>query len=147
MAIYEFICKGCKVIWEREASMKKAPSRSRCPECKKLSERYWGNIPVIFNGSDYHTVKRNQHNLVYKDKAKAKEVHEGLVDIAKKQAEEQTSPYKKVVLKDGVMDTLHKEGKVTRKTDTQLKDSQKTTEKIKASVYNNHSGYRNLGNR
>ena len=147
MAIYEFICKGCKVIWEREASMKKAPSRSRCPECKKLSERYWGNIPVIFNGSDYHTVKRNQHNLVYKDKAKAKEVKEGLVDIAKKQAEEQVSPYTNIVVKEGVIDALHKEGQLTKKTDQQLKDAKKTTEKIRSSLINTHSGYRNLGNK
>ena len=147
MAIYEFICKKCKVIWEREASMKNAPSRSRCPECKKLSERYWGNIPVIFNGSDYHTVKRNQHNLVYKDKAKAKEVKEGLVDIAKKQAEEQVSPYTNIVVKEGVIDALHKEGQLTKKTDQQLKDAKKTTEKIRSSLNNTHSGYRNLGNK
>jgi len=127
--------------------MKKAPSRSRCPECKKLKDRNWTATPVIFNGSDYYTNTRKQHNLIYKDKAKAKEVKEGLVDIAKRQAEEKTSPYKKISLKDGVLDTLHKKGKVTRKTNKQLKDSQETTEKIKASVYNNHSGYRNLGNR
>ena len=147
MAIYEFICKKCKVIWEREASMKNAPSRSRCPECKKLSERYWGNIPVIFNGSDYHTVKRNQHNLVYKDKAKAKEVKEGLVDIAKKQAEEQVSPYTNIVVKEGVIDALHKEGQLTKKTDQQLKDAKKTTEKIRSSLINTHPSFRKLDNK
>ena len=147
MAIYEFICHDCKVLWEREASMKKAPSRSRCPECKKLKDRHWGNIPVIFNGCDFHTVKRNQHNLVYKDKAKAKEVHEGLVDIAKKQAEEKTSPYKKITLKKGALDTLHEQGKLTRKTQKEIKNGKEISKKLRNSMYDNHAGYRNLNNK
>ncbi len=74
MAIYEFICHDCEVIWEREAAMSKAPSRSRCPECKKLSNRHWGDVPVMFNGKDYYTNKRKQHKLVYEDKAKGKSI-------------------------------------------------------------------------
>jgi len=143
MAIYEFNCKGCKIVWEREASMKKAPSRSRCPECKKLSERYWGNIPVIFNGSDYHTVKRNQHNLVYKDKAKAKEVHEGLVDSAKKQAEETKSPYINYTISKESFESL----KPVKKTKEQLKSTKKSYDELKESVYNNSKSYRDSGNK
>ena len=63
MAIYEFICHDCEVIWEREAPMSKAPSRSRCPECKKLKNRHWGDDPVTFNGNDYYTNKRTEHNI------------------------------------------------------------------------------------
>jgi len=50
-------------------------------------------------------------------------------------------------VKEGAIDALHKEGQLTKKTDKQLKDSQETTEKIRSSMYNNHSGYRNLGNK
>jgi len=47
MAYYEWVCKDCKLIWEREYDMGKAPDRTRCPECSKLSERHFdGSINV-----------------------------------------------------------------------------------------------------
>jgi len=56
---YEFICHPCKLIWDKEYSMKKAPARSRCPECNKLSEQNWSNkqTAVHFIG-EFHTNKR-----------------------------------------------------------------------------------------
>ena len=143
MAIYEFICHDCKVLWEREAPMSKAPSRSYCPECKKLKDRHWGNIPVIFNGCDFHTVKRNTHNLVYKDKAKAKEVHEGLLDSAKKQAEESNSPYKKYTISKEKFESM----KPRRKTKEEQESTKNSQKELKESVYNNSQSYRNLGKR
>jgi len=98
MAIYEFICHDCSVIWEREAPMSKAPSRSRCPECNKLSNRHWGDVPLMFNGEGYYTNTRKRHNLVYHDKQEAKRVQEELVDITKKRMENAKSPYKKLTI-------------------------------------------------
>ena len=143
MAIYEFICHNCEVIWEREAPMSKAPSRSRCPECKKLSNRHWGEVPVMFNGADYHTNKRKQHNLVYNDKAKSKEVQEQLLNASKKMAEEQKSPYKKITLTEKGIQKLG----LTRKSEEQLKTTQKIYDDVKSSVYNNSAAYRNLKKR
>ena len=59
MPQYEFICHPCKLVWDKEYSMKKAPERSRCPECNKLSNQNWGNkqTAVHFIG-DFHTNKR-----------------------------------------------------------------------------------------
>ena len=56
---YEFICHPCKLVWEKEYSMKKAPWRSRCPECTKLSHQNWSNkhTAVHFKG-EFHTNKR-----------------------------------------------------------------------------------------
>jgi len=56
---YEFICHPCKLIWDKEYSMKKAPERSRCPECNKLSHQNWSNkqTAVHFIG-EFHTNKR-----------------------------------------------------------------------------------------
>ena len=56
---YEFICHPCKLVWDKEYSMKKAPARSRCPECNKLSEQNWSNkqTAVHFIG-EFHTNKR-----------------------------------------------------------------------------------------
>lgn len=56
MPIYEWICHDCKILWERECALGKAPSRTRCPECKKLSERNFDNINVSWgDDTDFHT--------------------------------------------------------------------------------------------
>jgi len=143
MAIYEFICHDCEVIWEREAAMSKAPSRSRCPECKKLSNRHWGEVPVMFNGSDYYTNKRKQHNLVYNDKAKGKEIAENLLDATKRMSEETKSPYTQYTPTEAGM--IANGGR--RKTDKDREMSQSMGLEIKKSVYNNSQAYRNLGKR
>jgi len=56
---YEFICHPCKLVWDKEYSMKNAPARSRCPECNKLSHQNWSNkqTAVHFIG-ECHTNKR-----------------------------------------------------------------------------------------
>ena len=140
MAIYEFICHDCEVIWEREAPMSKAPSRSRCPECKKLKNRHWGDVPVMFNGKDYYTNKRKQHKLVYEDKAKGKEVMENLLDATKRMGEETKSPYKKISITDEGIKAYG--GR--RKTEADRKMSKEMGEKMKESVYNNSAAYRKL---
>ena len=143
MAIYEFICHDCQVIWEREAPMSKAPSRSRCPECKKLKNRHWGEVPVMFNGKDYYTNKRKQHKLVYEDKDKGKEVAENLLDATKRMSETAISPYSKYTLSKEGFESLNP----TRKSQGQLESDKKGREELNASVYNNSQAYRNLGKR
>jgi len=143
MAIYEFICHDCEVIWEREAPMSKAPSRSRCPECKKLKNRHWGDVPVMFNGNDYYTNKRKQHKLVYEDKAKGKEVMENLLDATKRMSETAISPYSKYTLSKEGFESLNPK----RKSQDQLESDKKGREELNASVYNNSQAYRNLGKR
>ena len=147
MAIYEFICHDCEVIWEREAAMSKAPSRSRCPECKKLSNRHWGEVPVMFNGDGYYTNTRKQHHLVHNDRTKAKQVKEELLDIAKKQSENQVSPYKPVVLDETKIEQAHAEGKIRRKTLEEQDFERKQADEIRGSLYNNSAAYRKLGKR
>jgi len=58
MPIYDFVCHECKLLFEKEHSMLKAPSRSRCPECNKLSSRNYQEIAVHFKGIDFHTNRR-----------------------------------------------------------------------------------------
>ena len=140
MAIYEFICHDCKVIWEREAAMSKAPSRSRCPECKKLSERHWGDVPLVFNGAGYYTNKRKQHKLVYEDKAKGKEVMENILDASKRMAEDKKTPYGSYTMNaNGV-----KAFGGRRKTEAEKRGSEKITRDVASSVYNNSEAYRKL---
>jgi hypothetical protein len=48
MSRYEWACKECNLYWEKEYRMGKAPNRTKCPKCEKLSHRYWLNsIPAV----------------------------------------------------------------------------------------------------
>ena len=56
MPFYEWICHDCKLMWERECDLGKAPGRTRCPECKKLSNRNFESINVSWGDDmDFHT--------------------------------------------------------------------------------------------
>ena len=52
MAIYEWICRDCNIWWDRDLSVGKAPDRTRCPKCKKLSHRYWQQQGVTVSYKD-----------------------------------------------------------------------------------------------
>tara|TARA_R100000008_G_C3535261_1_gene141621 strand:- start:298 stop:747 length:450 start_codon:yes stop_codon:yes gene_type:complete len=60
MPIYDFVCYDCKLIFEKEYSMKKAPSRSKCPECNKLSSRDYQEIAIHFKGDCYTNRRKAQ---------------------------------------------------------------------------------------
>jgi len=53
MAIYEFMCKECKLYFEKERPMNKAPSSSKCPKCKKQAKRYYGDMNFICKGGGW----------------------------------------------------------------------------------------------
>ncbi len=61
MGTFEWICRDCDIYWDREYDMGKAPTRTRCPKCNKLSNRYWQNqnVSVKFgDDKDFHTVRQ-----------------------------------------------------------------------------------------
>jgi predicted nucleic acid-binding Zn ribbon protein len=48
MPKYEWICKECNIFWDREYRIGRAPDKTKCPTCKKLSHRYYqNNIPAV----------------------------------------------------------------------------------------------------
>ena len=53
MPVYDFICHKCKLFFEKEYSMKNAPTKSRCPECNKLSNQNYQQVAVHFKGECY----------------------------------------------------------------------------------------------
>lgn len=58
MPIYEFKCEDCRLIFEKKASMKRAPKSAKCPECtKKVNRNFEAPPPVIFKGTDYRQNK------------------------------------------------------------------------------------------
>jgi len=71
MAYFEWVCKDCKIYWEREYPVGTAPKRTKCPKCRALSQKYWQNQGVNISfcddgagnkgnkgAMDFHTVKR-----------------------------------------------------------------------------------------
>ena len=59
MATYEWVCPQCQIWWDREYKMGTAPDRTKCPECKKLSNRKWDVAPpVIFKGAGWTGVNK-----------------------------------------------------------------------------------------
>ena len=64
MPIYDFVCHECKVIFEREHSMKTAPARSRCPDCNKLSSRDYQDIAIHFKGDCYTNRRKAQRGAM-----------------------------------------------------------------------------------
>ena len=60
MAIFEWACQGCSIYWERELPVGKAPDRTLCLKCKKLSDRYFANQGINVkwgDDQDFHTVR------------------------------------------------------------------------------------------
>jgi len=72
MAIFEWICRDCMIYWDRDCPVGKAPKKTKCPKCTKLSGKYYQNsgMAISFkddgcgnaNGTggamDFHTVKQ-----------------------------------------------------------------------------------------
>jgi putative FmdB family regulatory protein len=53
MPIYEFKCDDCRVILEKESSMKDAPTELVCIGCKKVLKRYYGSMNFICKGDGW----------------------------------------------------------------------------------------------
>jgi len=91
MPQYEFICHPCKLIWDKEYSMKNAPARSRCPECNKLSHQNWSNkqTAVHFIG-EFHTNKRLAEKT-FTNQSDLKKLANALVDKTRESIEESST--------------------------------------------------------
>lgn len=100
MAIFEWICKDCNIFWDKEYSIGKAPDRTRCPKCKKLSSRYWqGNMPAVhfnvkgFPDRDRKLAKTGGHVAGDSD-----EVAKELINDSKKAMQHGNAMYQRVTL-------------------------------------------------
>ena len=76
MPIYEWVCRDCNIWWDRECDVGKAPKRTKCPKCGKLSNRYWQqqNVAISFKDdgncnkdnpgvNDFQTVRRRYQKV------------------------------------------------------------------------------------
>jgi predicted nucleic acid-binding Zn ribbon protein len=64
VAIFEYACDKCSIFWEREAGVGKAPKWTKCPECGKRGNRYFGSAPnVQFRGKNLYEFHTNRSRL------------------------------------------------------------------------------------
>ena len=155
MTLYEWICRDCDIFWERDCQMGKAPNRTKCPKCKKLSGRYYenANVGVSFkddgqgNGgkgaSDFHTVRQGYKKIMEKgyDKDAANRFLRSNIEISKKAMLDESHRYKPVHIN---YEKFASEGKAKRLSSTQIAKKVETCKKLTQEAYDraNKLGYR-----
>lgn len=56
MSFYDYGCDPCRIVWEEEYPIGKAPKTKKCPECGKRGARVFLDAPALhFKGPDFHT--------------------------------------------------------------------------------------------
>ena len=117
MANYNWICRECSIYWDRECNIGKAPNRTRCPKCTKLSHRYYQkeNIGISFkDDKDFHTVRRRYQKHAEKgyDKDSANRFLRRQIETSRNAQDDESFRYKPANLnyekmaQDGIVKNL-----------------------------------------
>jgi len=158
MPTYEWVCRECKIFWDRECRLGKAPDRTRCPECNKLSSRYWQQqgVGVSFkddgcgnSGStagDFHTVKRRyqKHAEDGYDQNSANNFLRRQIEASRNSQDDETYRYKSANLN---YEKFVEEGKARRLTDKEALEKKERAKKLTIEAYDraNKMGYKDIG--
>ena len=154
--IYEWICRECVIYWDREYRMGKAPSRTRCPKCKKLSGRYWqNNLPAVhfnvygFPDRDRKLAKTGGHVSGDSD-----EMAKSLIQDSKNAMQHGNAMYQRVNFNpEGWNEAASKlSGEERTKAgyfkpinDKRKQEKQRTVEKMTGDAYNKHLPEKTVG--
>ena len=87
MALYEFDCSACKLIFEVDAPMAEAPTEYDCPECEVECDRYWdaNRLPGLKVAGTKHKVKVGHDDV--------KKVYEKSIEHSKEYLANPQNPY------------------------------------------------------
>jgi len=146
MPTYEWICKECNLYWDREYDIAKAPNKTRCPECKKLSHRYWQNqnVSISFKddgcgnknstAGDFHTVKQRyrKHNKEGFDQKSANTFLHRSISETRERMEDDGGRYKPVYLRP---DRLVATGEARKLSDREVAEKIEKARKLTADTY------------
>lgn len=141
MAKFDWGCPDCEIFWEREYPVGKAPKRTRCPECGKLSERYMGNMNINIsfkddgtgnrgNGAmDFHTVRRRYQNHSKNgfDKDSANRFLNRSIKETKERISDETGRYKQYNIN---YEAMARDGLVRRRSDAEAAKATETAKKL-----------------
>ena len=128
MAIYEYSCKECKIIWECDFPFAKQEKKTPCPECNADCGQNWdrGDIPVHFKGAGWTGVnKRTGYNKI----GGSDEVNLRLQDETKKRMETGWQHYARYTPPQKVLDQARK------LTPTESANKMKVAKKIMDETY------------
>jgi len=158
MPIYEWICRECSIYWDRELALGKAPDRTRCPKCNKLSSRYWQQqgVAVSFkddgtgnkgsNAGDFHTVKRRyqKHAEMGWDEKSSKTWLRKAARETKERTDSTEGKYKAMNIK---WDKLAKDQGRKKLSDKETAQKVERAKKLTEQAYNNatNMGYKDIG--
>lgn len=54
MAVYEYKCKKCNILFEENYDLGKAPQNTKCPNCKTKCIRFFSPPMIQFIGSGFY---------------------------------------------------------------------------------------------
>lgn len=140
MAIYEFVCNDCRLIWDKEASVKNAPKKSKCPKCSKLCEKNWeSHAPETHFKGDFHTnvVKNRNFQRNGMDKDTAERFYDSAIKASKESIDKGWQAYSRYTPN---IDNLNKNGANIRKlTDREVANKLDYSKKLTEAVYKEHN--------
>jgi hypothetical protein len=149
MAIFEWICQECNIYWERDLPVGKAPDRTRCPKCKKLSERYYANQNLQHSWGedrDFHTVRQRFKKHAEKgwDKTAADRWLDGSIQASKDAMNDERFRYKPAKFN---FEKLAEDGHVKRLSDKESAEKRERAGKLTQQAYDeaNKKGYKDIG--
>lgn len=149
MAIFEWICQDCNVYWERDLPVGKAPDRTRCPKCNKLSERYYANQNIQHSwgeDKDFHTVRQRftKHAQKGWDKTAADRWLDGSIQASKDAMNDERFRYKPARIN---YEKMAQDGKVKRLSDKEAAEKRERARKLTQQAYDvaNEKGYKDIG--
>lgn len=148
MPNYNWICRECSIYWDRECAIGKAPERTRCPKCKKLSHRYYEamNIGVSFNDDkDFHTVRRRYQKHAEKgyDKDSANRFLRRQIEASKNSQDDESFRYKSANFR---WDKMAEDGVVKKLSDKKAIAKRERARKLTEDAYHraNKMGYKDI---
>jgi len=157
MAYFEWICQECKIYWEREYPVGGAPKRTKCPECKSLSHRYWQNqgVNISFcddgvgnrnNGAnDFHTVKRRyqKHAEEGFDRDSGNRFLRRSIKETEERIDSEAGKYKSMNMD---WDKLAEDRGARKLSETEAKGKVENAKKLTEDAYNkaNNMGYKDI---
>lgn len=124
--IFEYLCKSCDLIIERDFKIGKANKKVKCPDCNKMAGRYYGNAPAVhFKGMDFQTNRSREmkYRRYGMDKDRAQMFYKESIEATKKRIDSKDTVYSNYTI---TPQEAAKRG-AKRKTEEQLKKSLDTS--------------------
>ncbi len=149
MAIFEWLCQDCNIYWDRDLPVGKAPDRTRCPKCKKLSERYFANQNLQHSwgdDKDFHTVRSRYKRHAEKgyDKTAADKFLNRSIEETKRTMNDENFRYRPAHIN---YEKLAEDGIVKKLSDKETSKKIERAGKLTQQAYDvaNDKGYKDIG--